>query len=427
MRKKLTSLWSNKYIQGSFFLTTSAFMANFLNYLFHFFAGRILGPSGYGEITTLFSYISLSSVPITVFSTIIIQKISEKNTDKLAYASAIENHFWIKVKKWWFLLTPLILLIPFMPWITNLSPMVACLIIPMVLVGFISTVYGSILQGLKLFLFVSVFSLFGVILKLTSISMPLFNMGGINSVVIFYFISTLITLIILWFVVKKKILNPFLINSNNVIIKRTLFRFIFDPQFGITLLSILAITILSNLDIIFVKKFFTPFEAGIYGSWSIFAKIILYVIGPMMQVSFVFFASNAQKKSQERVLLLAIIILIFVGISGYVGYKTIGTNLIDIFFGSKFDSVRPYLGQASIFGSLYTLIVFFNNYFLAKKNKYSLLLFSMIPLYVILLFLIPKTLFSIINLNILFTLTVSILYLIAFLILKPKTISTHQL
>ena len=153
MRRHIQLYWSNEYVQGGVFLTVASFIANALSYVFNFFAARVLGPAGYGELTAFYSYIALFSVPMAVFSHIIIQRISSRAENPYAYASSFATQF----KHILFCLLPFIGLsllgIPFISRITNLSPVVSYLLIPAILLGLISSFYTSLYQGLKLFFF----------------------------------------------------------------------------------------------------------------------------------------------------------------------------------------------------------------------------------------------------------------------------------
>jgi len=195
-------------------------------------------------------------------------------------------------------------------------------------------------------------------------------------------------------------------------------KFVFSSQFIITLFSLLSLTLLSNADIVFVKKFFSQADTGIYGSWSLFAKIILYVVAPITQIAFVFFAGNKKKHLQDKMLAISLVVVILVGITGYIGYTYFGTMLITGLFGIKFLKITPYLGLASIFGTFYATANLLNTYFLAKKNRYALIFVFLFPLYIITLFFLPKNLISVMRMNIVFSGSVAFFYLGAFFLSK---------
>src|SRR3989344_8786857 len=113
MLKKVKSIWKNDFFRGGAFYTVSAFLINFLNYLFSFSSAHILGPRGFSEITTLFSYLSITAIPTLVVSSFIIQKVASSGKNKFNYALALEELFWRKIKIFWFIPFTLLLFSPF--------------------------------------------------------------------------------------------------------------------------------------------------------------------------------------------------------------------------------------------------------------------------------------------------------------------------
>jgi len=92
--------------------------------------------------------------------------------------------------------------------------------------------------------------------------------------------------------------------------------------------------------------------------------------------------------------------------------------LIQILFGSEYIQIAKYLGLSAIFGSLYTLIVFLNNYFIAKNDFRCMIITFLFPIYLLGLFLINKNIESLINLNIIFSSLVAVAYL--YLVVKKE-------
>ncbi len=416
VKKRLTRFWSNEYVQGSILLTVASFIINLLNYFFNFFAGRVLGPDGYGELVTYLSYITILSVPMIVLSTIIVQKIGSHMQNQNVYAATLLEKFVRIGKRSFPFLILSLLIIPFMPNLANLSPIVAYLIIPSAILGFLTSFYQSVMQGMRFFFLFALMSVSIVVFKFASILLPVFHLSGINGVVAFQFVATIGILYVMIGILNNRIGGR---NQNQHFHPlTTVHNFIVSRQFLITFISILSVTALSNIDIIYVKKFFTAPEAGLYSSWSLFAKIILYVIGPLTQIGLVFFASNTQRRLQEKILLISLALLLFVGLSGYLVYSSIGKMLIDTLFGDKFSSISAYLGLAALFGTGYAAVTFLNTYFLAKKSMAAILLGILFPFYLVALFIVPKQLTNIMYVNIIFCFATAVLYLSAYLYKK---------
>lgn len=412
MRKYIAKFWSNEFFKGGVFLTISSFIVNILNYFFNIIAGRSLGPIGYGEIAALFSYVYITAIPIGIFSILIMQKISSREEDQHEYALAIESFFWRTIKKYsWFLIL-LLLSTPFISRITNLSTVASYFLIPIILLTFIATFYTSTLQGLKLFFIASIIAVVGALIKLAGGIVAIFGFG-LGFVLAFLLLSILVI-----FICSYKSLKKFESESSQKKerIEKRFIDILKDKQVIITAFSILAVTLFSNMDIIFVKKFFLPTEAGIYSSWSLFAKIILYVVMPISSVSFIFFSSKQNEKKQNLALFISLLILAIIGMLIYFSYSIFGQTVINIFFGHKFDAVVPYLGMAGLFGIFYTAITFINNYFLAKKSAFSLILIILLPLYIGGLFLVKSTINNVMLLNIYFSLIVVLVYITSWIL-----------
>lgn len=406
--KIIRELLKNEFIRGGMFFTISSFVINILNYFFNLLAGRALGPSGYSEITTLFSYVSIAATPIIVFSTFVIQKISLSGKNRYVFAGSLEQLLWLKLKKWWFVVAAMMLFSPLVPKLTNLSTFAGFLLVPFIFLFFIVTFYGAILQGLRLFFLFGILGIFGTLLKLLGAILVFAGIDGTTTIIFCILLSAILPIVISFLQLRAylriKITTPI------IRIRKSMLSLICNGQFLMILTSTLALTLLNNADIVFVKKFFTPQLAGIYGSWSLFAKIIFYSLGPLIAISFIFFSSN--KNKDHKTLNYSLVVLIIVGIASYFFYSNFGSFIINIFFGERFIAVAPYLKQASIFGSLYVAILFINSYYLAKQSSVSLILPILIPIYIVSLFFIKKQIADVMLLNIVFSGIVLSFYLI---------------
>ncbi len=410
MKTLARALWTNEFFKGGLFLTCASFLTNILNYFFNFITARSLGPQGFSEIAALFSYVSIASVPIGVISLILIQKISSTKYDRLSYTLTLEHYFLEKIGKWWYLGLPLLFIIPFIPRLTNLSFVTSMTLIPFILIAFLGSFYQSAMQGLRLFFLFSIITTLGVIIKLSGAVITILTVPSILIILVFLLIATIIPVIIFKIILNKQTIEKTVTKGT---IEKRLITIASSNQIVISTLSILALTLFNNIDIIFVKKFFDASSAGIYSSWSLFAKIILYVVAPLSSISFVFFASKESNANENKSLVISLLVLLGVAIGSYLGYLLFAPVLISMLFGSKFEPIIPYLAQASLFGSFYTAISFINSYFIAKKSNYALILPICIPLYIVSLFILGKTVSLIYFLNISFAGIIALMYIIA--------------
>jgi O-antigen/teichoic acid export membrane protein len=358
----------------------------------------------------------LLSIPISVLSTIIVQKIGSSREEKLIYTRSIEAYINNKIKRYLPLLFLSLILIPFIPRITNLSFFTSLFIIPLIILTILTSIYNSMFQGLKLFWLIAWISLMSAFMKMIGGIATALHLGKLEVVLIFLFFSSIVSYFASVYFFKsetKKIVNT-------TFPKKRILHYLFSSQFLVTGLSVGAMMALNNIDIIYVKKFFNAPEAGLYSSWSLFAKAIFYVLGPLLGVSFIFFAHNKNETDQYRSFILSLLGLIILGILSFLCYSFFSNTIITLLFGKKFIPITPYLGLASIFGSLYAIITFVTNYFVAKSSKWSLVLAGSLPIYILGLFLIPKSIVTLFYLNIIYSTSVVIICLIAFFLEKVR-------
>lgn len=413
MKTKLSKLWNNKFIQGGTIYTTASFLINVINYFFNVLVARGLGPTGFGEITALFSYTTIFSVPILVMSMVIIQKIGAKGEYAKGFSQSLEIWFLSKLEQRWYLILPILFISPFIPRFTNLSPLSGYILIPLVMLSFVGAFYGALLQGLQAFAWISGLNLLSGLLKFAGALFVIAGIDGIATIIVFLLFSSIITLLLSHVLIRKN--TQFTEVRNPDKINKRLRDAIVDKHVVITFFSILSITLLNNIDIIFVKKFFSAQDAGIYSAWSLFAKIITYVIGPITMVSYIFFSNKQNSHNHKRILYISMGILIFTSLSCYIIYRFFPFFAIHLFFGPRYESLLPYLPSASIFGALYATITLINNYFLAKKSSWSLLLMGFIAVYAGALYTFSKSFYSIIQINIIFAAFIALIYMIAYI------------
>ncbi len=407
MRNRLKKAWNNEFIQGGAFFVVSFTLANVINLVYTIIAGRMLGPVGYGEITALLSYLMLASVPLTVITTIITQKVSEADENAGSTAYIIEHFIWKKLKQYWYLVALSVLIVPFIPALTNLSFETSMFLLPLFWALFLFSIYGAFAQGMRMFLLYSILTVLSPGIKLLGPIISSYAHNSLLVVLVFLFLSFFVPFI--W--IYREFLSYAKKSSASANpIERRMMSFIINKQFLITTASILGVILLNNFDIIFVKRFFSAHDAGIYSSWSLLSKIIFYAIGPISSVSFVFFSSKKQSENHQRTLLFFVGLLLIVGIVSYGFYTTFARTIITTLFGAKYYAVLPYLGYASIFGTLYSLINYINSFFLARKSPGALILPVVFILYIAAVFMFGRSLEMIMQIDVYFSAGILILY-----------------
>jgi len=410
VKKTTSSLLRNSFIQGGILFTSAIFFVGFLNYLFNSLSAKTLGPGGYSEITTLFAYLTLLSVPILVITTEIVRRLGLHGKDKLKTLKRWETWLMNKAKRWTYLLIPYFLLGFLLPRLTNLSLFSSFILLTILLLNFIGAFYLASLQGLHRLWSVSWIIIVVGLIKLAGPIVHFPYQDQLTNILLFLVLSGIVGIVLSKITLKtdkvasveEKPFKKLEKRLSDVLLSKSLF---------ITVGSLVGINVLNNFDVIFTKKFYPAFDAGIYGGWSLLAKIIFYVCGPFLSLSLIFFSSKSYRKYHQKVLPVGLLFFVITGFFFYFIYNLFGSRLISLIFNRQYMLILPYLSYAAIFGSLYTGIYFLNTFFLAKNSSFSLIALVGTPIYALLLFFYGKTLQAIMTINILVATAIFSLYL----------------
>ncbi|MBP9732616.1 MAG: oligosaccharide flippase family protein [Candidatus Magasanikbacteria bacterium] len=410
MKKNILTLLSNPFMQGGILLTASNFLVGGINYAFNLLAGRALGPEGYGEIATLFSYISIFSIPIGILGTLLIQKIGSAD-DAFSYTRAIHQWTIQRFKSWWWILAVGMAITPFIPKLTNLAPVTGYALPILILLGILGIFYGSSLQALHLFFWVAILGVLGVIIKLSGATIAFFGAGGLEIIIVMIVISGIVQLVASHYVFRKAVKKH---TATIVPLQKRMRDLVKDRQLWYTAGVTGALTLISNIDIIYVKLYFPAEDAGLFGAWSLFAKIILYVLGPLLGLSYIFFSNKKESAKHHLVFIVAFILFVVLGFVANMGYGFFGRLMVESLFGKEFISVLPFIEWASLFGSGYVMMMFMMNYFLAKKSMASLVPAMIFPFYLLALFMYPQGIGDVMFIDTIFTFTCVGIFLFIF-------------
>ena len=176
-----------------------------------------------------------------------------------------------------------------------------------------------------------------------------------------------------------------------------------------------SLMFLNNIDVIMVKKYFSPIEAGYYSGTVTLGKILLFGAGAFTTVMFpritALYVNGKEFTHKLKMIFFLLLGVLFVGV---LCYRIFPEFLTKVFFGEAFMSSQEYLPLFSIFVAIYVLINFLVMFFLAidKKAVGFLLLPGVVAQY-ILLNIFHESLWDVININIgvsAFTLVLLLVY-----------------
>ncbi len=346
-------------------LFVSSMVVNVSNYLFQIYMGRSLGPADYGILASLFSLFMILSVPAGVLQTVTTKYTSNFKAHKeLGNIAKLVKGLLKRVSV--FGLVGFIMFIIASKFISSFLHIPSRL--PVIITGvalifaIISPILLGAIQGLQAFGYLGIDMIIGALVKLFFgiffVYLGLKVNGALLGVIMGGLAGILFLIIPLKPVfTKNKVECDF--NFSGVY-----------AYFLPTSIMLLCFMIITNIDLILVKHFFDPAQAGYYAAASIIAKIILYLPGAIILVMFPktseLYALNEEHKPIFKkslfygILLCGAALLLFL---------TIPSLIVKFVFGGQYISIIPLVG---IFGSAMCFFALANILFLYQLSIHEL-------------------------------------------------------
>jgi len=401
--------FDSQLVSGSVFLFFGSMVANLGGYIYHLMMGRMLGPKDYGDLASLISLSYLLSIFSGTFLT---------TTIKFVTKYKVENRYekiyslFLGLYKIFGTIGLLIFLI-FLFFKENIGAFLnlgnSLPIITLALwmsFGFISFINEAVLRSFLKFSFLSFNAIFSTLLKLIG-AFWLVKIGlGINGALLAIFFASLFPFFVSFYplLFLKKYKDKIKIEW------KEFFKFSFP-----VLLTILGMTSLYSTDVILVKHFFSPLEAGLYSATSVLGKIVFFASGVVPAAMFPLVSERFENGSGYKHLLKQSFLIVgLVSFSVSLSYFLFPKLMINLLYGENYLSASKYLGIFAVFISFYSLSNLLVNFFLSTK-RINVAIFCVLAalLQIILISFFHSSLFQIIKIS----LGISILLFLSLVIL----------
>ncbi len=394
----LNKLFKTKVGQGSIILFLASFLSGFFNYLFNPLMGRFLGPDLYGELASLLSLLNLTSVVTLALGTVVVKFTADF---KAKGENTKINELLLGLTKKIFYLSGLffVLLAFASNQIANFlklnQSLPVIILAALIAISFFLTINNGILQGLLNFTFYSISllsqSLSRLIFGLVIVTLG-FKLNGVMFAILF---GLGLTYILTFYPLKQYL--------------RKVPKKIEFPWTGLfsysltTFISILGLALIMTTDLVLVKHFFSSYEAGLYSAASLTAKIILFLVTPVILVMFPLISERASSnKGYIHLLYYTFGFALFAGVLLTITYFLFSKFILGILFGQKYLEVANILGLFALFIFLYTLstvLVYF--YLSIQKIKVAAIPFLISLLQIILIWFYHSSLLVVLQINLL--------------------------
>lgn len=365
MKKRFNSVIKHPIISGSAIIFAGTFMANIFNFIFNLYMSRTLSIADYGILVSLISVILLFALAADSFVPVVInfagEYLARGEEEKVA-------ELFIKVKKISFLIGGIIMLVfiffedPIGNFLNIHNPFLLLLVGITVFFGFLGSINRAILQarlsfGYYTFISVSssIFKLFiGVLLVFLGFKV----IGAMGAFTLSFFIAYCLSLLPLLPLFKYR-------NKVRHVTITKLFRY------GLpSVISLMSLTFFITSDILLVKHFYSPTEAGLYAGLSLLGKVIFFFSAPISLVMFPLIVQRYAKQENFTSVFKASLSLVLVASLGITFmYWLFPDFFIHLFLKKEeYLMLRPFVGLYGIFFTLYTCTSIVVNFYLSIKK-----------------------------------------------------------
>jgi O-antigen/teichoic acid export membrane protein len=361
-----------EFEKNSIILLSLTMAGNIVNYFFQIVMGRMLDIGSFGILNSLLSFYTIVTIPVLVVLTVVAKYVSEYKALGMP-VNILLKHFFSLVFVFSFFYTLLgICLSGFIASFINIENKILVSFF-MAAAGFSLILYVAIggLQGEKRFL---AFGIVGLIFALTKLFGSIFflTLGlELYGVVLSFLLGNILAIFAgLWLL---KFNFKCYVEKTNFKIKLKTLQFVW-----FSILANVGIIILTNIDVILVKHFFTDEITGIYSAASILGKIILYIPAAIVMVMFPIAAEASAKKDNDGQILRKT--LFYGGVFSLLcaaGLNIIAKQAVSIFFGNRYLESAVYILPVSLFFFALSFVYILVNYSLAV-DRTRLLSYSLV-------------------------------------------------
>ncbi|HDY66916.1 MAG TPA: hypothetical protein ENH85_03875 [Candidatus Scalindua sp.] len=343
-------------LMGSFerqatFIFVASTLSNIGAYLFHAYMGRHLSPADYGILYALLAFLMMVSVPAGTIQTVITKYVSHfKAHNQYGKIRFLFFHSLKKLSLYGGI--GFLIFLAFSGHIARFEQIPTRT--PVAIVGFIllfsivTPAAGGIVLGLQRFNYLGWSMILGTLLRLISGIILVIIGLGVNGALSASIIGMLFSLFIIFLPLR----SLFREKTN----EKVDFKEIYQYSAPVTL-ALLCFVILTNVDAVLVKHFFSPIEAGNYSAAAMVGRIILFL--PMAVVIVMFPKASelyAQKKDSSIILKKSLLYVAFLAGGATLVFFLFPRLPLWLLWGNRFQTSTPLVGKFALAMTFFGLV-----------------------------------------------------------------------
>ncbi|PIY94092.1 MAG: hypothetical protein COY68_03670 [Candidatus Levybacteria bacterium CG_4_10_14_0_8_um_filter_35_23] len=402
-------------VSGSFYLFVGSMIGSAIAFILNLYFARSLSAIDYGIYASLLSLLTLGMVPSQSLSPAIVKfaadyfSVNDINSARAFYFKALK---FLTICAAVFFIIFLIFSGAIGSFLKINDISVVIILGITIAVTYLTIVNQAYLQSLLKFKFISFNSTFNPVIRavvgagLVLLGFRVFGaVSGLLAATICTFILTFFPLQFMFKALKQE-------GKNISVGKITSFAL---PAF----IAIFSLSSFISMDVILVKHFFSPQDAGLYGGLSLVGKVIFYFTGVVPGVMFpLLIKRHAKGEAFNNLFYLALALVLLPSIAITFFYFLFPSLSINIFLGYRYLSIAPFLGLFGIYITVFSVSNLCVNFFLSlNKTKIYVPVLVASIVQILLIFFFHTSFYQVIGIS-LITLSALLIVLIVYYLIE---------
>ena len=362
---KIKRILKHELIGGASIIFFGSLATNFFNFFFNLFMTRNLSESEYGILASLLSLMTLATLPAGAFIPTLVRF-------SASYFAKGEIHLvrglFVKVTKLSFFFGGIIFILSLV-FVDELKEFIKVNDTSLILLASVSIFFGiiqvvnvALLQAKLLFSFIAFTNLLSAVLKLALGIALVFMNTGVKGGMSAYFIAGIIPYGMSFYPLR----SIFREKSGKIPIQISKLLTYAAPSS----LALFSLTSFISTDILLVKHFFNPLDAGIYATLSLVGRVIFFFSAPITTVMFpLIVQKHARDENFHNIFKLSLLFVFLPSFTLTIFYFLFPDFSLH-FFSTKasVSLAAPYLGLFGLFITAYSLLYVIVNFYLSIKQ-----------------------------------------------------------
>ncbi len=362
--------------KNSFIFFVGTITAGLGGYLYQLAMSRMLSLADFGALSSLVSVFGLVGVPISVVGTLTIRQVAALQAHgSLGSVSYLVRRL-TQASIWGGGVLFLLFLLAgsaVKQYLQLDSSWPYYILIVGLPLSFITAIWQGVLPGLQRFRVFSTSQIIVSVLKLfLAIGFVFLSWGVTGAIGATLIASVVATVFVGWHL-------------------RDIFSFTPEPVTlahlktiaGVIFVWTLSLAALQSLDVILVKRFFAPDEAGVYAAFSLLGKIIFFgatsVAGVLLPMATELYEAG-KHAAHRRLLRLSLGLTAGLAGLGVTTYWLVPATIIRIFLGARYLPFGEYLVWFGLLGFCLSVVQILAVYFLSIGRRWFLLMLALAPI-----------------------------------------------